>query len=138
MSAAPAGGCPSWLMVGEVAGPRRAFGSAFRSISFPCFDPGAQVIAASVMAGLGIAALGLVVVPPCVTAWMALFTAGVVSSLLIGRHAIPFDHMLSIVFTLGVAIFGVLTVARWAFGQLKTNADVGCAERKRQPVASGI
>ena len=33
--------------------------------------------------------------------------------------------MLSILFTLGVAIFGVLTVARWAFHQLKTNADVG-------------
>ena len=33
--------------------------------------------------------------------------------------------MLSILFTLGVAVFGVLTVARWAFGQLKTNADVG-------------
>ena len=33
--------------------------------------------------------------------------------------------MLSILFTLGVAIFGVLTVARWAFGQLKTNADFG-------------
>jgi diguanylate cyclase (GGDEF)-like protein/PAS domain S-box-containing protein len=29
------------------------------------------------------------------------------------------------VFTLGISIFGVLTVARWAFHQLKTNADVG-------------
>ena len=28
-------------------------------------------------------------------------------------------------FTLGVAIFGVLAVARWAFHQLKTNADFG-------------
>ena len=37
----------------------------------------------------------------------------------------PFPHMLSILFTLGVAIFGVLTVARWAFDQLKTNADFG-------------
>jgi diguanylate cyclase (GGDEF)-like protein/PAS domain S-box-containing protein len=33
--------------------------------------------------------------------------------------------MLSIVFTMGVAILGVLTVARWAFQQLKMNADVG-------------
>jgi len=33
--------------------------------------------------------------------------------------------MLSILFTIGVAIFGVLAVARWAFHQLKTNADVG-------------
>ena len=33
--------------------------------------------------------------------------------------------MLSILFTLGVSVFGVLTVTRWAFHQLKTNADVG-------------
>jgi len=38
---------------------------------------------------------------------------------------VPFDNMIAILFTLGVAIFGVLTVARWAFGQLKTNADFG-------------
>ncbi len=50
---------------------------------------------------------------------------GVGGSLLLGRHTVPFQHMLSILFTLGVAIFGVLTVARWAFHQLKTNADVG-------------
>ena len=77
------------------------------------------------MAGLGIGALGLVVVPPCATAWLVAFTGGVVCALLIGRHSIPFHHMLSIVFTMGVAILGVLTVARWAFSQLKTNADVG-------------
>ena len=77
------------------------------------------------MAGLGIGALGLVVVPPCATAWMIAFTAGVGGALLLGRHTVPFQHMLSIVFTLGVSIFGVLTVARWAFHQLKTNADVG-------------
>ena len=115
---------PTWLMVGEVA---------FRAIVwlslplylFPSLEPGSQVIAASIMAGLGIGALGLVVVPPCVTAWMVAFTAGVGGSLLIGRNTVPFQHMLSIIFTLGVAIFGVLTVARWAFHQLKTNADVG-------------
>jgi diguanylate cyclase (GGDEF)-like protein/PAS domain S-box-containing protein len=83
------------------------------------------VIAASIMAGLGIGALGLVVVPPCVTAWMSAFTAGISAVLLIGRHTIPFAHMLSILFTLGVAIFGALAVARWAFHQLKTNADFG-------------
>ena len=33
-------------------------------------------------------------------------------ALLLGRHTVPFQHMLSIVFTLGVSIFGVLTVAR--------------------------
>ena len=115
---------PTSMMVGEVA---------FRAIVwlslplylFPTLEPGSQVIAASIMAGLGIGALGLVVVPPCVTAWMVAFTAGVGGSLLIGRDTVPFQHMLSIIFTLGVAIFGVLTVARWAFHQLKTNADVG-------------
>ncbi len=77
------------------------------------------------MAGLGIGALGLVVIPPCVTAWMVAFTFGVGGVLLLGRHTLPFQHMSSIVFTLGVAIFGVFTVARWAFHQVKTNADVG-------------
>ena len=83
------------------------------------------MIAASVMAGLGIGALGLVVVPTCATAWLTAFTGGVVAALLMGRHTVPFHHMLSIVFTMGVAILGVLTVARWAFQQLQMNADVG-------------
>jgi diguanylate cyclase (GGDEF)-like protein len=115
---------PMWTMVGEVA----LRGLVFLSLPlflFPSLDPGTQVIAASVMAGLGIGALGLVVIPPCANAWMITFTGGVVGALLIGRHTVPFQHMLSIVFTLGVSIIGVLTVARWAFHQLKTNADVG-------------
>jgi hypothetical protein len=43
---------------------------------FPTLDRYSQVIVASITAGLGIAALGLVVVLPCVIAWMASFTAG--------------------------------------------------------------
>ncbi len=70
--------------------------------------------------------------------WMSAFTAGLCGAMFIGRNTVPFQHMLSILFTLGVAIFGVLTVARWAFEQLKTNADFGAAERKRQPAAAGI
>jgi diguanylate cyclase (GGDEF)-like protein len=115
---------PKVLMVGEVL-VRAAVWLSIPLYSFPGLDPGTQVIAASLMAGLGIGALGLVVVPPCATAWLVAFTGGVVAALLIGRHSIPFHHMLSIVFTMGVAILGVLTVARWAFSQLKTNADVG-------------
>src|SRR5439155_20630823 len=84
-----------------------------------------QVIAASVMAGLAVGGLGLVVVPQCAMAWMIAFTCGVGGSLLLARHSVPFQHMLSITFTLGVSITGVMTVARWAFHQLKTNADVG-------------
>jgi diguanylate cyclase (GGDEF)-like protein/PAS domain S-box-containing protein len=115
---------PMWMMVGEVAA-RAIIWLSVPLYFYPTFDPGTQVIAASLMAGLGIGALGLVVIPPCATAWMICFTAGVAGALLIGRDTVPFQHMLSIVFTLGVSIFGVLTVARWAFHQLKTNADVG-------------
>jgi diguanylate cyclase (GGDEF)-like protein/PAS domain S-box-containing protein len=115
---------PMWTMVGEVAG-RALVWLSLPLYLFPSLDPATQVIAASIMAGLGIGALGLVVIPPCANAWMITFTAGVAGALLMGRHTVPFPHMLSIVFTLGVSIFGVLTVARWAFHQLKTNADVG-------------
>jgi diguanylate cyclase (GGDEF)-like protein/PAS domain S-box-containing protein len=56
---------------------------------------------------------------------MVAFTLAVGGSLLVGRHSVPFQHMLSILFTMGVGSFGVLTVARWAFHQLKMNADIG-------------
>jgi diguanylate cyclase (GGDEF)-like protein/PAS domain S-box-containing protein len=115
---------PMFLLVGDVV-LRAVLWLSLPLYFFPTVDPATQVIAASVMAGLGIAALGLVVVPPCVTAWMVAFTAGVGGALLLGRHSIPFEHKLSIIYILGVAIFGVLAVARWAFHQLKTNADVG-------------
>ena len=116
---------PMWMMVGEVAC-RAVVWLSLPLYLFPSLDPGTQVIAASVMAGLGIGALGLVVIPPCATAWMIAFTGGVARRAPARpRTRVPFQHMLSIVFTLGVSIFGVLTVARWAFHQLKTNADVG-------------
>jgi diguanylate cyclase (GGDEF)-like protein/PAS domain S-box-containing protein len=115
---------PMWLLVGDVAF-RAALWLSLPLYLFPHLDPATQVIAASIMAGLGIAALGLVVIPPCVTTWMIAFTAGVGGALIVGRHSVPFQHMLSILFTLGVASYGVLTVARWAFQQLKMNADVG-------------
>ena len=115
---------PVVLMVGDVA-VRAALWLSLPLLTFSSLDAGTQVIVASLMAGLGIAALGLVVVPPCVIAWMVAFTGGVAGALLLGRHSVPFQHMLSIIFTLGVSIFGVLTVARWAFHQVKTNADVG-------------
>ena len=115
---------PQWQMVGDVAA-RAAVWLALPLYFFPVISPGAQVIAASITAGLGIAALGLVVAPPCVMAWMSAFTAGLCYALLIGRSSVPFQHMLSILFTLGVALVGVLHVARWAFHQLKTNAEFG-------------
>jgi diguanylate cyclase (GGDEF)-like protein/PAS domain S-box-containing protein len=113
---------PEWLMVGEVVG-RALIWLALPVYLFPSMEPGAQVISASIMAGLGVAGLGLVVVPRAAIGWMSAFTAGVAAALFIGRMSVPFQHMLSILFTLGVSIFGVLNVARWAFEQLKTNAD---------------
>ncbi|MFL6771508.1 MAG: putative bifunctional diguanylate cyclase/phosphodiesterase, partial [Sphingomicrobium sp.] len=115
---------PKWQMIGDVALRALAWLS-LPVISFSSLAPQAQAVAAMLIAGLGIASLGLVVVPACVTAWMAIFTAGLSYTLLVGRHDVPFDSILAILFTLGVAIVGVLTVARWAFGQLKTNADFG-------------
>ncbi|MDQ3247545.1 MAG: EAL domain-containing protein [Pseudomonadota bacterium] len=115
---------PQWLMVGEAA-LRALLWLSLPLWTFASIGAGSQVVVASIMAGLGIAGIGLVVIPPCATAWMAAFTAGVSASMLIGRESVPFNHMLSILFTLGVAIFGVLAVARWAFHQLKTNADFG-------------
>ncbi len=115
---------PMWTMVAET-GVRAAIWLSLPLYLFPSMSPGGQVISASIMAGLGIAALGLVVVPPCVTTWMVAFTLAVGGSLLMNRHSVPFQHMVSILFTLGVGSFGVLTVARWAFHQLKMNADIG-------------
>ena len=115
---------PSWLLAGEVAVRAVTFLSLPLYV-FPTLDPGTQVIAASAMAGLGVGGLGLVVVPQCAMAWMTAFTVGVGGALVLGRHTVPFQHMLSILFTLGVSVTGVMTVARWAFHQLKMNADVG-------------
>jgi diguanylate cyclase (GGDEF)-like protein/PAS domain S-box-containing protein len=115
---------PMWLLVGEAA-VRAATWLGLPLYLFSHLDPNTQIVTASIMAGLGVGALGLIVIPPCATAWMVAFTAGVAGALLLGRHTVPFQHMLSIVFTLGVSIFGILAVARWAFHQLKTNADVG-------------
>ena len=115
---------PTWFLIGEAVVRAVAFLS-LPLYSFPLLNPGSQVVTASVMAGVGVAGLGLVVVPQCAMAWMVAFTFGVGGALLLGRHTVPSQHMLSIVFTLGVSITGVMTVARWAFHQLKRNADVG-------------
>ncbi|WP_265569333.1 putative bifunctional diguanylate cyclase/phosphodiesterase [Sphingomicrobium nitratireducens] len=117
---------PTWVMIGEV-GARAAVWLSLPVYSFSGLTGPDQVILASIMAGLGIGGLGLVVVPTAATVWLASFTAALSYSLIIARNAVPFEHMLSILFTLGVAVIGVMTVSRWAFHQLKTNADVGSA-----------
>jgi diguanylate cyclase (GGDEF)-like protein len=115
---------PMWLMIGDVAA-RAALWLSLPLYVFTSLGHDTQVIAASLMAGLGIGALGLVVVPQSARVWMGSFTAGVSGAILLGRHSMPLQHMLSIVFTMGVSTVGVLTVARWAFHQLKMNALVG-------------
>ena len=115
---------PTWHLVGEVVIRAVTF-LAVPLYLFPQLSPATQVVVAAVMSGLGVGGLGLVVIPQCAMAWMISFTAGVGGALMLGRHSVPFPNMLSIIFTLGVSIIGVMTVARWAFHQLKTNADVG-------------
>ena len=117
---------PEWQLVGDVV-VRAMLWLSLPLYLFPTLDAGSQIITGSLIAGVGIAALGLVVVPTCVNAWMACFTAGVCFALFMARKTVPFLHMLDILFTLGVATVGVFTVARWAFHQLKTNADMGSA-----------
>jgi len=115
---------PKWLMIGDVA-IRAVVWLSLPLYLFPSLAPSDQVIAGSIIAGVGVAGLGLVVVPACATAWMCAFTAGLSAALLLARTTIPFQHMLAILFVLGVSVFGVLLVARWAFHQLETNADMG-------------
>ncbi|MEO7491864.1 MAG: hypothetical protein ABIT68_03865, partial [Sphingomicrobium sp.] len=80
---------PLALMVGDVS-LRAALWLSLPLYFFGTLDPSSQVIAASLIAGLGIGALGLVVVPPCVTAWMVAFTGAVSYALVVGRHSVPF------------------------------------------------
>jgi len=115
---------PNWMLVAESLF-RAAIWLSLPLYEFSALDPGTKVIAASIIAGLSIGGLGLVVVPQCAIAWMSAFTAGLCGVLLLGRATMPVPHMLSILYTHGVAIFGVLAVARWAFHQIKTNADFG-------------
>ena len=115
---------PRWIMVGDVLA-RALLWLSLPVYLFDGLEPSNQVIAGSIIAGIGAAGLGLVVVPACAIAWMTSFTVGLCASLLLARTTIPFQHMLSIVFTLGMSTVGVLTVARWAFNQLKTSADMG-------------
>ena len=115
---------PKLLMIGDVA-TRGALWLSLPLYLFDGLDSGSQVILASITAGLGTAALGLVVVPASATAWLGIFVAGLSIELLIARVTVPLNHMLPMLFTLGLAVFGVLAISRWAFRQLETNAEVG-------------
>ena len=117
---------PQWFLVGEVV-LRAAVWLSLPLYYFPSLDPGSQLVTASLISGLGIAALGLVVIPACVNGWLISFTAGLCFALFTAHDAMPFLNKLQILFTLGVAVVGVFAVARWAFRQLQSNADMGSA-----------
>ena len=115
---------PPVIMIGEVS-LRAVLWLSLPLFLFRELDPSGQVIIASLTAALGTAALGMVVVPACSTAWLGLFVAGLCAEMLFARSSLPFQNMLAILFTLGVAVFGVSAISRWAFRQLQTNAEVG-------------
>ena len=84
---------PKWQMVGDIVA-RALIWLSLPAVSFTSLAPDNQAVAATLIAGLGIAAIGLVVVPACVTAWMAVFTA--------------------VLLPLGVPILPPEATARWA------------------------
>ena len=115
---------PMSMMIGEVA-LRAAVWLSLPLYLFPTLDPGTQVVTASIMAGLGIGALGLVVIPPCATAWMVCFHPGR------GRIADPRPPQRAFpardLDRLQPRRRDIRRAHRCALGvhQLKTNADVG-------------
>ncbi|MCM8558336.1 putative bifunctional diguanylate cyclase/phosphodiesterase [Sphingomicrobium sediminis] len=115
---------PHWLLLSDVA-LRAAIWLSLPMMTFGSLGASDQIIAASIISGLGVAALGLVVVPAAAMTWITVFVTALCVNLIVARNQVPFEHMVSIVFIIGVAMGGVMTVARWAFHQLKTNADVG-------------
>ena len=117
---------PPWMMIGDVVG-RAAAWLSLPMWSFSSLGPDSQIAAASLLAAVGVSALGLVVVPVCATAWMASFTAAVCYAIFAGRESLSILSILQIAFSLGVAVIGVQVVSRWAFRQLKATADMGSA-----------
>ncbi len=115
---------PPAQLMGEVLG-RAAIWLSLPVYLFPSLAPADQFIAGTLIAAVGVAGLGLVVLPNCAVAWMSAFTAGLSLCLVLARQTIPLQEMLAMLFTLGVSIFGVLTVSRLSFAQMKTNADMG-------------
>ena len=115
---------PAMILVGDIIG-RGLLYLSLPLYAFPLLDPATQLMLASMMAAMGVVSLGLVVIPECVTAWLALFSCALGYGLFVGRHTIPLKHGGAILFTLAVAVVGVLIVARWTLVQLKTNAQIG-------------
>jgi diguanylate cyclase (GGDEF)-like protein len=115
---------PPALMIGDVAA-RALIWLSLPLYLFPGLGTEDQVIAGTLIAGVGVAGLGLVVTFACAVTWMSAFTGGLSLALLLMNSNVAFQQLLAMLFVLSVAIVGVLTVARWAAGQLKTNADMG-------------
>ena len=117
---------PTWMLMGEVL-VRAAVWLSLPVYVFETLSGGEQVILAAIVAGLGIGGLGLVVVPRAATVWLTAFTASLSYCLLLLNNQVPFEFLIVIAFLLAVCIFGVTTLSKWAFGQIKKNADAGSA-----------
>ena len=128
---------PEWLLVGDVV-VRALLWLSLPLYLFPSLDPGSQIITASLIAGLGVAALGLVVVPACVTAWMACFTAAVCFALFLARKTVPFLHMLDILFTLGRRHLRRVHGRPLGIPAIEDQCRHGLGERERRLAAPGI
>ena len=97
---------PMWQLSGDIA-IRAGVWLSVPLYTYMKLPPETQAIALSLIAGLSVGALGLVVIPACATAWMVSFTLGVGGAMLLSRHTVPGQHLLSIVFIMGVSNFGV-------------------------------
>jgi diguanylate cyclase (GGDEF)-like protein len=115
---------PQWTMIGDVL-VRAALWLSLPVFVFPTLSTTGQIIAGTLIAGVGIAGFGLVVVFACAVAWMSAFTLGLFLTLLFMQSTVGLQPLLAMLFVLGVAVIGILTLARWAAGQLKTSADMG-------------
>lgn len=115
---------PLWMMIGDVAA-RALIWLSLPVYLFPTLSASGQIIAGTLIAGVGVAGLGLVVVFACAVAWMSAFTLGVAVPFLFMHPAVGYQQTLTMLFVPFVSLIGILTVARWAAGQLKTNADMG-------------
>lgn len=115
---------PTWMMIGDVSA-RAAIWLSLPLYLFAGLDTAGQIIVGTLIAGVGIAGLGLVVIFACAVAWMCAFTLGLSGAMLLMQSTVGFQQLLAMLFVLGVSVFGILTVARWAASQLKTNADMG-------------
>ncbi|UUR07070.1 putative bifunctional diguanylate cyclase/phosphodiesterase [Sphingomonas glaciei] len=115
---------PLGMMIGDVA-IRAALWLSLPLYLFPTLSSSGQIITGTLLAGVGVAGLGLVVVFACAVAWVGAFTLGLCVSLIFMHSTIALQQVIALLLVPGVSSAGILIVARWAADQLKTSADMG-------------